>query len=236
MAKFEKKQEAGVAAWMGTYGDLVTLLLCFFIMLFATSTVDEAKYEKLLEAFNPSALMENTGGASIIGDLNQEENFELSEYLSNEVAFQAILTDIEKSMNEYIENENISDEINIEKQDDKLIVRFNSSLLFDGGQATLKNEVKTHLKSLSKMFPKDLHIQIEGHTDNVPVQNPEFRDNWELSSMRAINVLEYLINYCDMDPSIMSAAGYNKYKPLVPNDTKEGKAKNRRVEIILHRG
>ena len=235
MAKFEKKVKAGSPEWLGTYGDLVTLLLCFFIMLFATSSIDEAKYEKLLQAFNPDALLEYTGGENIIGTLDKEENLDLQEYLSTEIAFQAVLSQLESTFNEYVESEDISDEVEIEKKDDKLIIRFNSSLLFDGSQATLKEGVKTHLKSLSKMFPEDLHIQIEGHTDNVHVNNPEFESNWELSSMRAINVLNYLITECDIDPAKLSAAGYSQYKPLVSNDTKEGKARKRRVEIILLR-
>lgn len=235
MAKFEKKVKAGCAEWMATYGDLVTLLLCFFIMMFATSSIDEAKYEKLLQAFNPNALLENTGGENIIGNLDGEQNLELQDYLSTELEFQAKLTELQNTLNNYIENENISDEITLEKDEDRLVIRFNSSLLFDGGEAKLKEDVKKHLKTLSQMFPKDLHIQIEGHTDNVQVQNPEFKDNWELSSMRAINVLEYLIDECNIDPSIMSAAGYSKYKPIASNDTKEGKAQNRRVEIILLR-
>lgn len=235
MAKFEKKPSEGAPEWMATYGDLVTLLLCFFIMLFATSNVDESKYDKIVQSFNPDAIFEFTGGDHLLGEFNEDEEYDMTEYLSNEVLFQSVLNRVENNLNEYIEDTNMTGEITAIKEEDRITIRFNSSLLFDGGQATLKEDVKKHLKTISKMFPENLHIQIEGHTDNVDTTNPEFKDNWHLSSMRAINVLEYLIDDCGIDPTLMSAAGYSKYKPLVSNDTKEGKAQNRRVEIILLR-
>ena len=232
MAKFEKKAKAGLPDWMGTYGDLVTLLLCFFIMLFATAEVDVGKFDILIQAFNPD-LFEQTGGSNIIGDTNEEENKELSEILSDEITYQAQLQALEEQLLNFIKKEQLENDVTIIRDTDKVTLRFNSSLLFNSGDAILKNDVKPHLNSISKTLPTDFEIQIEGHTDNLPINNAKFASNWELSVLRGVNVLRYLVENCDIDPSNLSAAGYGEQRPIADNSTEEGRVKNRRVDIIM---
>lgn len=232
MAKFEKKPKAGAAEWLGTYGDLVTLLLCFFIMLFATSNVDSAKFDVLVQAFNPG-IFDYTGGDNIMGEMNKDENNAMSEFLSSEIVYQAELKSIADSINNYTEEEDIQDSVDVIRDKDKITIRFNSSLLFESGKATLKEHVKPYLNKISKTFPEGYSIQIEGHTDNLKISNKEFASNWELSAFRGINVLKYMINYCGIPSSKLSVAGYGEYRPIASNDTEEGRSKNRRVDIIL---
>lgn len=232
MAKFEKKPKAGAAEWLGTYGDLVTLLLCFFIMLFATSNVDEGKFDVLVQAFNPS-IFDYTGGDHIIGEMNKDENNAMSEFLSSEIVYQAELKGIAESISDYTEEENIQDNVDVIRDKDKITIRFNSSLLFESGKATLKEQVKPYLKKISKTFPEGYSVQIEGHTDNLKISNKEFASNWELSAFRGINVLKYMINNCGISSDRLSVAGYGEYKPIADNSTEEGRSKNRRVDIIL---
>lgn len=232
MAKFEKKPKAGAAEWLGTYGDLVTLLLCFFIMLFATSNVDEGKYEILVQAFNPS-VFDHSGGDNIIGEMNKEETNAMSEFLTGEIVYQAELKSIADSINQYTSQENIQDSVEVIRDKDKITIRFNSSLLFESGKADLKEAVKPYLKKISKSFPEGYNVQIEGHTDNLKINNKEFASNWELSAFRGINVLKYMINNCGLDSDKLSVAGYGEYRPVASNDTEEGRSKNRRVDIIL---
>ena len=232
MAKFEKKPKAGLPDWMGTYGDLVTLLLCFFIMLFATAEVDAGKFEILLKAFNPSVL-EHTGADNILGEMDKDENNEMSNYFSEEIAYQAELKGLAEKLNEYLKEENLENDIEVIRDNDKVTLRFSSSLLFSSGKATLKDDVKPYLNKISKTIPDGYDIQIEGHTDNLPINNSEFKSNWDLSALRGINVLRYLIDYCDVNPEKLSVAGYGEYQPIADNSTEEGRSKNRRVDIIL---
>lgn len=232
MAKFEKKQKAGSPEWMATYGDLVTLLLCFFIMLFAMSTVDAEKFDALSQAFNPG-IFDFTGGDNIIGEMNKDENNAMSEFLSNEIVYQAELKSIADSINNYTESEDIQDSVDVIRDKDKITIRFNSSLLFESGKATLKEQVKPYLNKISKTFPEGYSVQIEGHTDNLKISNKEFASNWELSAFRGINVLKYIINNCGISSDKLSVAGYGEFRPIASNDTEEGRSKNRRVDIIL---
>lgn len=232
MAKFEKKQSAGAPEWMATYGDLVTLLLCFFIMLFATSNVDSGKFDVLVQAFNPS-IFEFTGGDNIVGVLDGDENKEMSEFLSEELVYQAELKGLETSLEQFIKKEELEDSLEIIRDSDKITLRFSSSLLFESGKAVLKSDVKPYLNKISKTLPSDYDIQIEGHTDNLPISNSQYASNWELSAFRGINVLKYLIDNCGIDSSRLSVAGYGEFRPIADNSTNEGRSKNRRVDIIL---
>lgn len=232
MAKYEKKQKAGSPEWMGTYGDLVTLLLCFFIMLFATAEVDAGKFEILLKAFNPSVL-DYTGGDNILGEMDKDENNEMTDYFSEEVAYQAELKGLEESLMQFIKQEQLEDSLDVIRDTDKITLRFSSSLLFESGKATLKSDVKPYLDKISKTLPADYDVQIEGHTDNLPINNAQFASNWELSALRGINVLKYLVDNCKIDSSRLSVAGYGEFRPIADNSTSEGRSKNRRVDIIL---
>lgn len=232
MAKYEKKQSSGAPEWMATYGDLVTLLLCFFIMLFATSNVDSEKFDVLVQAFNPG-LFDFTGGDNIMGIMDKDENNEMTNFFSTEIVYQAELQGLEDTLNEFIESEQLDDSVDIVRDSDKITLRFSSSLLFESGKATLKSDVKPYLDKISKTLPTDYDIQIEGHTDNLPIHNAKFASNWELSALRGINVLKYLVNHCNIDSSRLSVAGYGEFRPIADNSTSEGRSKNRRVDIIL---
>lgn len=232
MAKFEKQQKAGLPDWLGTYGDMVTLLLCFFIMLFAMSNVDADKYEAVVQAFNPG-IFDFTGGSNLIGDLNTGENNDMGNYFAEEVIYQAELKSLQESLNKFVDEEELDDSIDVVRDSDRVTLRFNSSLLFESAKATLKEDVKPYLKKISKSLPKEYEIQIEGHTDNLTISNQEFASNWELSAFRGINVLKYLIDYCEIDSDRLSVAGYGEFRPIADNSTEEGRGKNRRVDIIL---
>lgn len=232
MAKYEKKQSAGAPEWMATYGDLVTLLLCFFIMLFATSNVDSEKFDVLVQSFNPG-LFDFTGGDNIMGLMDKDENNEMSNFFSTELVYQAELQGLEDTLTEFVENEQLEDSLDIVRDSDKITLRFSSSLLFESGKATLKAEVKPYLDKISKTLPKDYDVQIEGHTDNLPIHNAQFASNWELSALRGINVLKYMVNHCNIDSNRLSVAGYGEFRPIADNSTPEGRSQNRRVDIIL---
>ena len=126
-------------------------------------------------------------------------------------------------------------EIRLKRYKTKTIINIDNSILFDSGSTTVKEGVK---KSLSKIaaalnsFPEN-NIQIEGHTDDVPINTPKYPSNWELSAARALSVLRFFVDTTDVDPRKLSAVGYGEYRPLVPNDTPENKRLNRRVDIVI---
>ena len=138
---------------------------------------------------------------------------------------------LEKQLKEEIEK----GEIRLKRYKTKTIINIDNSILFDSGRTALKEGVK---KSLTKIaaalnnFPEN-SIQIEGHTDDVPINTPKFPSNWELSAARALAVLRFFVDKTDVDPRKLSAVGLGEYHPLVPNDTAENKRLNRRVDIVI---
>lgn len=117
-----------------------------------------------------------------------------------------------------------------------LVITMANDILFDSGKAKLKHNAHSVLKKIASVIKEavpDRNIGVEGHTDNVPIKYSGWKSNWELSSARATDVLHYLIDECGIPPEKLSAIGYGEYRPIASNDTKTGRAKNRRVEIII---
>ncbi|MDY6791095.1 MAG: OmpA family protein [Thermodesulfobacteriota bacterium] len=160
----------------------------------------------------------------ILEDMNAEKEKAL-----NKLSQQA--DQIEKQLRAEIEN----GEITLKRYKTKTIINIDNSILFDSGQARLKKKVKQSLAKIAQAinrYPEN-NIQIEGHTDNVPIHTEQFPSNWELSSARALAVLRFFTDKTDMDPRKLSAVGYGEYHPLAPNDTPENKRMNRRVDIVI---
>lgn len=121
-------------------------------------------------------------------------------------------------------------------QKEGLIITFSEKYMFDPGKADIYPEAKEVIKNISALLLDEPNrISIEGHTDNTPINTPEFPSNWELSTKRATNVLKYLLEELKFDPKRLTAAGFGEWHPVAPNDTPENKAKNRRVDLIVRR-
>ncbi|MEN3013665.1 MAG: OmpA family protein [Endomicrobiia bacterium] len=121
-------------------------------------------------------------------------------------------------------------------QKEGLIVTFSEKYMFDSGKADIYDEAKEVIKNIASLLVEEPNrISIEGHTDNTPINTPEFPSNWELSTKRATNVLKYLLEELKFDPKRLTAAGFGEWHPVAPNDTPENKAKNRRVDLIVRR-
>jgi len=121
-------------------------------------------------------------------------------------------------------------------QKEGLVITFSEKYMFDSGKAEIYHEAKEVIKNIaSLLIDEPNRISIEGHTDNTPINTPEFPSNWELSTKRATNVLKYLLEELKFDPRRLTAAGFGEWHPVAPNDTPENKAKNRRVDLIVRR-
>ncbi len=241
MARRRSSQEepkAGAPEWMTTYGDMVTLLLCFFVLLFSFSTVDAQKFQAIMQSFQGSLGILDSGTAietdqfiteAMKEDLTTNQRQELEDFRK-----------LQEVLEEYLESYNLESDVLVSQENAGLVLRFQDNVLFDPGKAELKPRSKEILKDISAFLqtPEFLEksIRIEGHTDTVKV-NPSslYPTNWELSAGRASNVVRYLIEDLSLAPERFSISGYGEYHPIAPNDTAENKSKNRRVDIVILR-
>ena len=253
--KPEELQEEGSPAWMNTYGDMVTLLLAFFVLLFSFSTIDAQKWEKLVSAFSGTAIVAidsidpedvQLSGVQVTEDREDAET-EPDEMMDEENASNADIgnaEEIRERFNElyeriknHIEENNLQNKINVYEEEDTILIRMMDSALFDSGSVKIKDDITVILLEMCGIFQDYVEliqeIQIEGHTDNVPVDKSKFEDNWELSTDRATEVVRFFIDNMDIDPAIMTPLGYGEYHPVASNDTEEGRAANRRVDFVL---
>lgn len=224
----EEESSGGSPEWMTTYSDLVTLLLCFFVLLFSFSSVDAEKFKAIMASFQGGAGV-LSGGTSMDFPINPIE-----EDLDIEMDLRILM----EYLQEYAETLNLEDEIVIQVEERGLVVRFADNLFFDSGSADIKEESVVILKTVAELLNREeflnKQIKIEGHTDSDPIiRSAKFPTNWELSSARATNVLRYLVESESMDGARVSSSGYSYYRPIAPNDTAENKSQNRRVDIVI---
>lgn len=244
--KNKKREEPSAPLWMNTYGDMVTLVLVFFVMLFSFSTVDASKWRALVSVLSGSSgiLDLNPGSIGInSGDTIDEDESKGADHTPGETVMPGDeaqgFNKLYGKIKEYVESEGFNAEIEIINGDSQIIIRFKDNVLFDSGKADLKPGAIPILINISEMLTLYLDdvsmIMIEGHTDNVPIHTSRYPDNWELSVARALTVLRFFIEKRSMDPEKLSAIGYGEYHPVAPNDTAENRALNRRVDIVLSR-
>lgn len=262
----EDPPPAGSPAWMSTFSDLMNLLLCFFVLLYAMSSVDEEKWEQVVASFSKSFSIFD-GGASSIGDGMLVSNGvsqlnELSEYINstgagdisdpdNDQAYvsgeEKILEEMEamemqaseelaEKIAEAADDYDIAQDMTIEFNSQFVKLTLKGNLLFNSGDAVIKEEAYPVLNKLSTILEKyaDCEIVIEGHTDNVPQSNGKYASNNELSSARALAVFYYLTDHSTLNPVNISHSGRGEYIPIADNSTPEGRALNRRVEIKIY--
>ncbi len=236
MAKEKKEPEKPSTAWQGTYGDMITLMLCFFVMLYNPSEVDVTQLATITQSLQMNETESVNGGMSLstgkLSDLGNTINSlpaiekGKSLGLAKKKAVSLFAPDIK------------SNKITITSDERGLVISLAADNFFAEGSADLNiEETRDSLLRLSDFFKapelKNRRFRIEGHTDNTPVaENSKFLSNWELSAARSMNVLHYLADY-GVDESRFSVAGYADTQPKFSNDTPEGRAYNRRVDIII---
>ena len=220
----------GAPAWMATFSDMATLLLTFFILLLSFATMDIVKFRDAMGSIQ-QALGFMPVGTGMFQQSSKPTTIELpvskgaggvNQQLSNEI----------KDM---IEERGLQDDIDFESTPRGVILRVKGRLFFNPGDASLKPEaypVLDRIAELIKKFPN--RVSIEGHTDNIPIKNSKYASNWELSMARALSVLQFLTKSKGIDPKKLSIAGFADTRPVAPNDTPEGRAKNRRVEFVFY--
>lgn len=259
MARKKKQEEAspGSPAWMSTFSDLMNLLLCFFVLLFSMSTMDVQKLQQVAASFSEDFSI-FSGGASAIGDgilisngvsqLNQLDDYinstgkaadsdtnnnELEEFEEKQLAESEQLAE---QIEESVDESQFANEIDVDFTSQYVSLTLNGALLFDSGSAELREEAKPLLDKIGQLLTRYAQstIEIEGHTDNVPIHNAKYADNNELSSFRALSVFNYFMDTTFLDPAKIKHSGRGEYVPVADNSTPEGRAQNRRVEIKIY--
>ncbi|MBO8130360.1 MAG: flagellar motor protein MotB [Candidatus Marinimicrobia bacterium] len=200
--------------WLLTYGDMMTLLLTFFVLLFSMSTIDPVKLE----------MFSNSVGKAL--GIKKAKTYSLSE--------------IYREVVRVVEEENLKKVIEVQTSARGVAIKIPSEISFESGSAELDPRIYPILNKIEPMMRRSVFpIAIEGHTDNVPISSGNYPSNWELSSARACRVVRYYINR-GLDPSRFRAIGYASTRPRAPgrtveeaNDTPQKRAQNRRVEIVF---
>lgn len=228
--------KAGAPEWMTTYGDMVTLLMAFFVMLFAFSNIDAQKFEQVMQSFQGSAGI-LSGGVTINQNDLIFEALPESNITETVQTVEDNLEVLKETIQDYIELKELETEVSVEFDTRGLIIRFKDNALFDSGSANLKRSSEDILRFIGELLKNeefmDRAVRVEGHTDNVPISTARFPSNWELSTTRSTNVIKFFINQAQIAPSRLSASGYGEYYPIADNATPEGRAKNRRVDIVI---
>lgn len=224
----KKKKKKGAPHYMTTYGDMMTLLLCFFVLLYTFSTLDTLRFEMVLTALKAQmGVLE--GGRTLTEDDYVESGLEGRDLARD-------LEDVYYQIADFLEEKDLEREIHLEPTERGLIIRFTGRSLFDLGRAVLRPdalEVLQHITEQIQDIPN--YILAEGHTDDWPISTEEFPSNWELSTARATTVIRYFIEEKGLEPHRFQAAGYSEYHPIRPNDTPENRAVNRRVDLVILR-
>ena len=245
---------------MNTFADLMNLLLCFFVMLFSMSSVNEEKFEKVIASFQSTFSILPGGGASIgegeliSSGISQLENFD--SYYNQQLSSQSDgQTEEEKDITEAYEQQEleesedmaqqlenalsqygIQDDVEVDFNAEYVTLNMNGALLFDSASAELRDEAYPLVNKLGKIlvtYDNNI-IEVEGHTDNVPIHSSKNEDNNVLSMYRALAVANYLRDTTTLDPAYIKSSGRGEYVPIADNATPEGRARNRRVEIKIY--
>ena len=242
--------------WLVSYADFITLLFAFFVVLYASAQVDQRKVGKLALAiqvafqdlgvfpasttqvpinmnepmpFSTVQAIENAKHSAEIGRIIPSPNGEI-----DAVPEEADLPTLQSELKQALQHEIDLRVIALHRESEGLVISLREFGFFDSGSATLKPTALPALDRIASILAvRTYRIRVEGHTDNVPIHNVQMPSNWELSTARATELIRVLIQRYNFAPERLSAAGYAQYHPIADNDTPQGRAQNRRVDLVI---
>lgn len=231
MSKKKQHHEEHVdETWLLPYSDMLTLLLALFIVMFAMSQVDNEKMQKAAESFNAVF----SGGTGVLKE--NGTTVAPGTGVMNQIIEQDKMVSAKSVLEDNIKKGGYADKVNVELNGEGLLISMQDTALFNSGFADVIPQFQPALIQISnsiKTFNND--IRVVGHTDNVPISNAKFKDNWDLSISRALNVMKFMVQSGGLPADKFSTQAFAEYKPKFDNSTPEGRAKNRRVEILIVR-
>ena len=224
--KYAEIESPKAPGWMVTYGDIMTLLLTFFVLLMSYSTIREEAFRRALSSFQ-----EALGILPSERSLIQFENVPAVR-MAPPISPQEII----KRLHNAVYAAGLKGRVGVREEKEGVRITIESPILYDSGKSDLRPEALPVLDELTKILMESPNtVVVEGHTDNVPINTVPFPSNWELSTARAISVARYLFQQGNLKPERFTVAGYGEYHPIASNDTSEGRQENRRVEILLQK-
>jgi chemotaxis protein MotB len=219
--------------WLISYADFITLLFAFFVVMYAVSSVNEGKYKVFSESLGNAF-----GGPGATKQVTESQTVALpnpllrkrTEAMKRErERLTRLASDLKSTLAPLVKE----GKVRVTQSSRGVSVEINASVLFAPGDSTLQPESVTALRSLAAVLKNDPHaIEVEGHTDNVPIRNVIFPSNWELSAMRAGSVVRLFVD-AGVPGGRLTAVGFADNHPVAPNDTAEGRARNRRVAVTI---
>ena len=237
MAIKKKKSGGGGANWMDTYGDMVTLLLCFFVLLYSMSTISEDNWKAIVQSFNPSAVLDpdptivGTDGPSADPGEQGVAPAELQKQVDTDM--EALLQQIQ----EFVQQQNLQDAITVSQDGGKIFITFSQSVFFGGDSSVILKEAYPVLDSVCDMLSGVAgsldEVRVQGHTARAGEGPNRVVKDRTLASERATNVIIYIQEHSEVPPSCLVSEGFGEWRPVERNDTSENRAKNRRVEMII---
>ena len=224
----EEDCPAGLPAWLATFGDLMSLLLTFFVLLLSFSTINVTSFQHAMGALN-GALGVLSGDPQMSLPIRQsmpktEGNLSQAETMSKAGS----------ELEHAIEEAGLQGDVHLEESTSGIIIRISDKLFFETADAKVLESASVVLDAVGKAISQlPNYVNIQGHTDSRTINTPNFASNWELSGMRALAVGRYFIDKWNIAPQRISITGYSEYHPLAPNDSELNMSKNRRVEIHI---
>jgi len=248
--KKEPEKHANHERWLVSYADFITLLFAVFVVLYAMGQSDKKKVEEVMASIQASFGMAAAGAPAPKINVLQSKPITVIPSLKPEVsvtpaarirsgqaktrAEEKDFRQIKSSIEAYLVKMGAQNKVTLEITRRGLIVSLKEAGFFDSGKATIKPEAYELINTISEVMTQyNNPLRVEGHTDNVPISTSQFPSNWELSTARATNGVKYLLNNFDVDPDKISATGYAEFRPLTDNSTAEGRARNRRVDLVM---
>lgn len=253
----EHHEEHADESWLIPYADILTLLLALFIVLFSSAKLDAEKFEQIKSSFGSAFGVGPLGGVGngnnfIMPSFNPDSSLptapltlrpptdeidpgDLKQQLYIRETVQ--LLEVRRALDVYIQENNLDGYLNTRMVGEGLMLRIRDSALFPSGSAELLPDSRRLAGEIAKLLlAMPQKVTIAGHTDTDPINTAQFPSNWELSSMRALNFMRFiLLQQPQLDPARFNATGYGEYRPVAPNTTEEGRAHNRRVEVMILR-
>jgi len=229
--KKTEEPRGGAPLWVLTYGDVMSLLLCFFILLHSYSTLELEKFNKAMSSLKGAlGVMPYQQSAAPVPNVQMKPG--KGERKSKGKRSKAIA-----ALNNVISDNKLIGIVRVSETNNGIHITIGDPALFDTGKDEIKTIILPVLEQIVEVINTgNENVRVEGHTDNVPIHNDRFKDNWELSIARAMSVIRYIRDQQVIDPRRLRPVGCGEFHPVASNDTQDGRALNRRVEIFIEMG
>jgi len=244
------EKEANHERWLVSYADFITLLFAVFVVLYAMGQSDKKKVEEVVQSMQASFGMANVGSPAPKVNVIPSREITVMPAIKPEAALvpfgrqrggvarvraeEKDFRQIKSSIEAYLVKQGAQNKVALNITRRGLVVSLKEAGFFNSGEAAIRPDAYELINTISEVMNQyNNPLRVEGHTDNIPIHTAQFASNWELSTARATNGLKYLLDHFDVDPDKISATGYAEFRPIADNGSSDGRARNRRVDLVL---